>query len=228
MLLPHGHARAKAQRKAARTSSSWAEQLPKAAAHERAQLNHAHHIFRQRHAVLAQAAPLHMLAEAPPAMRGHVIVCTPPLATGVLADLLTTLRAHLAPQRPIVLLCKSMQDKAWARISMFADLHVVRGSGLHIDHLWRAGVGRAAHVLVLSGRLRDAPADPYASECSSLCFCARAVADRCVAVATDANALLTCRNLFSHALPHNPALHVTVHLCKFACWRVCAVSLIGC
>ncbi len=108
-----------------------------------------------------------MLAEAPVAMRDHVIICTPPLATGVLVDLLTTLRSQLAPQRSIVLLCKSMQPKMWARISMFADLHVVRGSGLHIEHLWRAGVGRASHVLVLSGRLLDATADPYASESPS-------------------------------------------------------------
>ncbi len=51
MPLPHGHARAKAQRK---DSRSWVDQLPKAAERERAEMNHARHVFRQRHVLLEQ------------------------------------------------------------------------------------------------------------------------------------------------------------------------------
>lgn len=109
-----------------------------------------HYYSRNPPLELADCLVKTSVIEEVPYINNHLIIIGKGLRT--LFDLIRPLRAkYLGPLRHIVVLCPhDIPHDVWQRVSVFDAIIVVRGSALEETNLKRAGIFRAAQVVVLA------------------------------------------------------------------------------
>merc|ERR1711991_1148450 len=90
------------------------------------------------------------LTEEFPHVKDHFLIIAK--SVNGFAELVKPLRAkYLGRCYPIVILCPyEISDKEWSKINRFESVYFVRGSGLDENDIGRAGIYKAARVVVLA------------------------------------------------------------------------------
>eukprot|EP01039_Chlorochromonas_danica_P002121 gene2121-2315_t len=124
--------------------------------------NKNHYISPEQAVLLEQVTVKHSVFDLVPHLRDHLIVLGKGLSN--LFDFIRPLRAKHLTFRYIVIICPdAIPHHIWQRISIFEGLLVVQGSLLEESSLYRAGIFRAAQVVVMADGTKTRRSDIEAS-----------------------------------------------------------------